>query len=117
MSQLHAALGIAVIGTSVLFAMAALAASAMKQLPRWLDAVRLVIAGLAVTAASTGLALALTDTRPSEWIHWLYGVLIVAAPVMAGSLDFGTSARVRSIGLGVAGVVMALIAWRLAASG
>jgi hypothetical protein len=117
MSQLHAALGIAVIGASVLFALAAFAANAMDRSPRWLDGVRLVIAGLAVTGASTGLALALTGTGPSEWIHWLYGVLIVAVPVMAGSMTLGGSSRVRSIGLGAAGVIMALIAWRLAASG
>ena len=117
MSQLHAALGLAVIGASVLFALAAFASNALDRSPRWLDRARLVIAGLAVTGASTGFALALTRTGPSEWIHWLYGVLMVAVPVMAGSVDFGTSARVRSIGFGVVGVAMALIAWRLAASG
>ena len=117
MTQLHAALGLAVIGMSVLFALAAFASNAMDRSPRWLDGARLVIAVLAVTGASTGLALALTGKAPSEWIHWLYGVLIVAAPVMAGSVDLGASARARSIGFGVAGVVMALIAWRLAASG
>ena len=117
MSQLHAALGIAVIGTSVLFALATVAAYATGRSPKWLDGIRLVIAGLAVTAASTGLALALTSTGPSEWIHWLYGVLIVATPVMAGSVGLDATARARSIGLGAAGVIMALIAWRLAASG
>ena len=117
MSQLHGALGIAVIGASVLFALAAFATNAMDRSPRWLDGVRLVIAALAVVGASTGFALALAGTGPSEWIHWLYGVLMVAVPVMAGSVDFGASTRARSIGFGVAGVVMALIAWRLAASG
>jgi hypothetical protein len=117
MGQLHAALGIAVIGASVLFALAAFASSAMDRSPRWLDGFRLIIAGLAVTGASTGFALALTGNGPSEWIHWLYGVLIVAVPVMAGSVDLGPSTRTRSIGFGVVGVVMALIALRLAASG
>ena len=117
MSQLHAALGIAVIGTSVLFALAAFGTCAVDRSPRWLDGVRLVIAGLAVMGASTGLALALTDNGPSEGIHWLYGFLIVVVPVLAGGMDLGASSRVRSFGFGVGGVVMALIAWRLAASG
>lgn len=117
MSQLHAAVGAVVLGTSALLAIAAFAAVILDRSPRWLDGIRLMISALAVTGAATGLALGVTGQGPSEGIHWLYGAVIVALPVTAASIDLGDSARVRSTAFGVAGVLMALIAWRLASSG
>lgn len=117
MSQLHATVGTVVLSMSVLFALAAFAMSALDISPRWLDGIRLVIAGVAVAGAATGLALTANGLGPSEAIHWLYGVVIVALPVMAAAIDVGDSARVRSTAFGVAGVLMALIAWRLASTG
>ena len=117
MSQLHGALGAVVLGTSALLALAAVGTSILDRWPRWLDGLRLLISGLAVAAAASGLALAMNGSEPSQAIHWLYGAVIVAVPVIAASVDLGESARVRSTAFGVAGVLMALIAWRLASSG
>lgn len=117
MSQLHAAVGVVVLGTSAIFALVAFGAGALDRPLLWLDRLRLAIAGLAVAAGATGVAMALNGQGPSETIHWLYGAVIVALPVMAAGIDVGDSARVRSAAYGVAGVVMALIAWRLAATG
>lgn len=117
MSQLHAALGAVVLGTSALLALAAFGTNMLDRSPRGLDGLRLLISGLAVAGAASGLALAINGPGPSEAIHWLYGVIIVALPVLAASVDFGGSARVRSTAFGIAGVLMALIAWRLASSG
>lgn len=117
MTQLHAGVGILVLGGSVLFALAAFATSALDRSPQWLDRLRLLISGFAVAGGAIGLALAVNGSGPSEPIHWLYGVVIVAVPVMVAGIDVGGSARVRSAAFGVAGVLMAVIAWRLASSG
>ena len=117
MSQLHAALGVAVLGTSAMFALVAFGMSALARPLPWLERFRLATAGLAVGAAATGVARALNGHGQSETIHWLYGAVIVAVPVMAAGIDVGESTRVRSAVYGLAGVVMALIAWRLASTG
>ena len=117
MSQLHAALGVVVLGTSAIFALVAFGMSALDRPLPWLERFRLAIAGLAVGAAATGVARALTGQGPSETIHWLYGAVIVALPVIAAGIEVGESARMRSAAYGLAGVVMALIAWRLASTG
>jgi len=117
MSQLHAAAGAVVLGTSAVLALVALGAVTLDRAPWWLDRIRLALTGLAVMAAAIGVALALSGSGPSHAIHWLYGVVIVALPIMAANLDVGGSARRRSAALGLAGVLMALIAWRLASTG
>jgi hypothetical protein len=116
MSQLHAAVGMVVLGTSAILALLALGSAAADLSSAWLDRMRLAIAGMAVIAAATGVVLALND-GPAETIHWLYGAVIVAVPVMAADVDAGDSSRLRAAAYGVAGVVMALIAWRLAGTG
>lgn len=117
MSQLHAAVGMVVLGTSAIFALLALASGALDRSPPWLDRLRLAIAVLAVVAAATGVVLALNEQGPSETIHWLYGAVIVALPVMAAGVDVGDSTHLRAAAYGVAGIIMALIAWRLAGTG
>lgn len=117
MSQLHAAVGTVVLGMSVALALAAFGVTALNRSPRWLDGVRLVSAALAVVGAATGVALAANGLGPSEAIHWLYGAAIVALPVMAAAIDVGDSTRTRSTAFGIAGVLMTLIAWRLASTG
>jgi hypothetical protein len=117
MSQLHAAVGMVVLGTSAILALLALASGALDLPLPWLDRFRLAIAGLAVVAAATGVVLALNGRGPSETIHWLYGAVIVALPVMAAGVDVGDSTRLRAAAYGVAGIIMALIAWRLAGTG
>ena len=116
MSQLHAAVGMVVLGTSAIFALLALGSAAVDLSSAWLDRFRLAIAGMAVIAAATGVVLALND-GPAETIHWLYGAVIVALPVMAAGVDVGDSSRLRAAAYGVAGIIMALIAWRLAGTG
>ena len=71
MSQLHAAVGVVVLGTSMIFALTAFGTSAINRPLVWLDRFRLAIAGLAV-AAATGLAMAFNGAGPSKTIHWLY---------------------------------------------
>lgn len=117
MSQLHAALGAVVLGLSAILAIAAFGTRVLHRSPRWLDGIRIAISVLAVVGAATGVILAVNGLGPSETIHWLYGAVIVILPVMAGSIDFGDSARTRSAAFGVAGILTALIAWRLASSG
>ncbi len=117
MSQLHAAAGAVVLGASAVLALVALGAVTLDRAPWWLDGIRLALTGLAVMTAAIGVALALSGSGPSQAIHWLYGVVIVALPIMAVNLDVGGSTRRRSAALGLAGVLMALIAWRLVSTG
>ena len=114
---MHAGVGAVVLATSVVFALIAFGTIVLHRATGWLDGVRVALSGLAVAAAATGVALALNGAGPSEAIHWLYGAVIVVLPVMAAGLDVGGSKRQRSAVLGVAGVLIALIAWRLASTG
>lgn len=101
MSQQHAVVGAVVLRTSIVFGFVAFQSSVQGRLPRWLDGFRLAMAGLAVVTAAIGLALALNRLGPSETIPWLHGAVIVGLPVMAGSIRFGDSVRMRSGALGV----------------
>jgi multisubunit Na+/H+ antiporter MnhB subunit len=116
MSQLHAAVGMVVLGTSAIFALLALGSAAVDLPSAWLDRFRLAIAAIVVIAAATGVILALND-GPAETIHWLYGAVIVALPVIAAGVDVGNSSRLRAAVYCAAGIIMALIAWRLAGTG
>ena len=117
MSQLHALAGVAVLGASAVFALLAFGAVSLDRAPWWLDRMRLTLAGLAVMVSTSGLAIALGGSGPSQAIHWVSGVLIVGLPIMAANVDVGGSTQLRSATLGVAGFLMALIAWRLASTG
>lgn len=79
LSQLHAAAGAVVLGTSAVFALVAFGAVTLDRTPWWLDRMRFALTGLTVMAAAIGVALALSGSGPSEAIHWLYGVVVVAA--------------------------------------
>lgn len=117
MTELHAIIGTLALAASAAFALLAFAAAAANRLPAWLDRIRVGLAALSVVGAAIGLVMAFGGRSPAEAIHWLYGGVIVALPVAAASLHPRLSARTRSAAYGVAGMGMALLAWRLASTG
>jgi hypothetical protein len=116
-NALHAAAGPALLIALVAFAAAAAAGAVTGRVPRPLERVRQVLLGVVVAQAAIGLALALRGTAPAEWIHWLYGGLIVLALLAPGMLADDVPVARRAAVLTGGAVLAVVMAWRLGASG
>jgi hypothetical protein len=83
----------------------------------WTDRARQALLGLVVAEVAIGLALAFRGAAPAEWLHWLYGGLLVAVLLAPAALDerIGADRRVPAIAVVLA--VATVLAWRLGASG
>jgi hypothetical protein len=115
---LHATLGVLILAAGVLFA---LAAGSVAWLGRggdvWVARLRLVLEFVLVVQVVIGAAVFLTGARPTEWLHLVYGVAILAAIPLATTFASEAPPRARSGVLAVAGVVILLLAWRLLSTG
>ena len=98
-------------------AVAAAVLSALDRESRVLEWARRVALGVLVAEAAVGLALAVRGAAPDEWIHWVYGVAIVAVLLLPGGLRPELPARARSGAVALSSAIAAAIAWRLWASG
>lgn len=117
MTQLHAALGPVVLLLLIGLAGGASVAAVRDRAPGALETVRRVLLAIIVAEAAIGLALAARGGAPAEWIHWAYGIVIVAGLLLPGMLRADLPAGRRSTVLAVASAFAAVIAWRLGASG
>jgi hypothetical protein len=115
-AQMHALAGLVVVGGCVAFATVAwISVGGIAR--RLAGSLRLAVAGVAVVAAALGLALALRGDNPAEWLHWVYGAVLVLVPMAAGTLLAERSERGRSLGLAVAGTLLVFVAWRAVVTG
>jgi heme A synthase len=116
-NALHAAAGPILLVALLAFGVIAVGCAMTRRLPRSLDRARQVLLGLVVAQAAIGLALAVRGGAPAEWIHWLYGALVVVALLAPGVLaDDVPVARRAAVLAGGAGLAV-VMAWRLGASG
>jgi hypothetical protein len=117
MSELHAAAGTGLLAGAAGFAIIGGILAALDRAPVWLDWLRAALAVALALQAVTGLLLLISGRGPAEQIHWLYGAVIVAVPVLAGSFVEAAPPRPRAAVFALAGVLVAVLAWRLAATG
>ena len=117
MNSLHAVTGPVLLIALLALAAVAAACAIAGRLPRALDLARQVLLAIVVAQAAIGLALAVRGAAPAEWIHWIYGGVIVAALLVPGSLHTDLpEARRAAVLAGGAGLAV-IMAWRLGASG
>lgn len=98
-------------------AVAAAVLAALGREWRALEWFRRAALAVIVAEAAVGLALVVRGAMPGEWIHWLYGVGIVAVLLLPGGLRPELPSRARSGALALGSAVAAAMAWRLWASG
>ena len=117
MTGVHAVVGAVLVPALGVLALVAGFAAARRAPAPWTDRVRQAILGIVVAEAAVGLALAVRGAAPAEWLHWLYGGLLVAVLLAPAALDdrIGEDRRVPAI-VAVLGIAT-LLAWRLGASG
>jgi hypothetical protein len=118
LARLHTFPGLVMVaGLAVLAVMAAVLAILDRPPMPWFDFARRVLLGIIVAEAAIGLVLALRGSEPDEWIHWLYGGILIAALLLPATLVTNGSARSRSAALAAAAALGAVLAWRLWGSG
>ena len=117
MSELHAAAATGLLAGAVAFAGTAAVMAALDRAPAWLDWLRIVLVVAIALQAGTGLLVLAGGAAPAEQIHWLYGVVIVAVPVLAASFVAEAPPRPRAVVYALAGLLVAILAWRLGATG
>ena len=117
MQPLHASLG-------PIVAIAGLAFAIVAGVSAWLDRWHLVVrrlapvlGGLLVLQVALGAIVLLSGARPSEGLHLLYGIVILAVLPLAASFAAEAPPRPYSGVLAVGGLVVLLLAWRLLATG
>ena len=116
LAQLHAIAGYVVVGGCVVFAIVAwISVAGIAQ--GLAGALRVGVAALAVVAGAIGLALTLRGDQPAEWLHWVYGAVLVVVPVVAGTIVAERSERSRSVLMAITGTLLAVIAWRAVVTG
>jgi hypothetical protein len=106
---------VAVLSLSLLAVASAVMAVLSRDSPA-LEWARRIALGVVVADAAIGLAVAVRGGAPSEWIHWVYAVVIGLVLLAPGALrDVGP--RARSGSLALCSAIAAAMAWRLWGSG
>lgn len=118
MGQLHATIGFLILLAGLLFAVAgAIVAWLGHGGDVWIARLRLWLEAVLVVQVVIGALVFLTGARPTEWLHLVYGVVILAVIPLATTFASDAPPRARSGVLAVAGVVILLLAWRLLSTG
>jgi heme A synthase len=118
LTRLHTLPGFVVVAGLALLAILAAALAVLDRPPMpWVDFARRTLLGLIVVQAVIGLVLALRGSEPSEWIHWLYGGILIAALLLPATIVTNGTPRSRSAALAGAAALAAVLAWRLWGSG
>ena len=117
MSELHAAAGTGLLAGAAAFAVIGGILAVLGRAPSWLDWLRIALVIALALQAAIGLLILAGGGAPTEQIHWLYGVVIVAVPVVAASFVEEAPPRPRAAAYALTGLIVAALAWRLAATG
>jgi hypothetical protein len=117
MSELHAAAATGLFAGAVGFAAIGGVMAVLDRAPAWLDWLRIALVMALALQAATGLLVLLGGGAPAEQIHWLYGVVILAIPVLAASFVAEAPPRSKAAVYALAGLLVAVLAWRLGATG
>lgn len=107
---------VAMVGLTAM-ALAAAALALLDRESRALEWARRIALGVLVAEAALGLALGVRGAAPDEWIHWLYGVVVVAVLLVPGAVAPELPARARSGALALGAAIAAAVTWRLWGSG
>ncbi len=117
MQAVHAAGGMILFGVSGVFALAALALTALGGVRPWLEWARRILTFLLLMQVFLGALLYATGDRPAEGLHVLYGALVVGTLPVAHTFSSEAPAKARSGVLCAAGVVTLGLLWRLLRTG
>jgi hypothetical protein len=117
MSELHAAAATWLLAGALAFAVIGGVMAGLDRAPRWLEWLRIALITVLAIQAATGLLVAASGGTPAEQIHWLYGAVIVAVPVLAAQFVAEAPPRPKAAVYALAGVLVAVLAWRLGATG
>lgn len=118
MTDVHATLGTVLMPAFVALALGAGIAAWRRASPDAVQLVRRILLAVAVAVAAIGLALAVRGSAPDEWLHWLYGVLLVAVLLGPAAIALaGADRRREALAVAGAAALAAVLAWRLGASG
>jgi heme A synthase len=118
LARLHTLPGLVLVaGLAVLALMSGVMAVLDRPPMPSLDFARRVLLGIIVAEAAIGLVLTLRGAEPDEWIHWLYGGIIIAALLVPATLVTTGTPRSRSAALAGAAGLAAIFAWRLWGTG
>jgi hypothetical protein len=118
MSDVHVAVGALLMPAFGALAVGAGLLSWFRASPHIAQLARRALLAVGVAVAAIGAALALRGSAPDEWLHWLYGALLLAVMLAPAALTHpSTDRRLESLSVAVAAAVAAVLAWRLGASG
>jgi hypothetical protein len=118
LTGLHGTLGFLILVAGLLFALVGgITAWLGRGGDAWVVRLRLVLEGILVVQVLVGAVVFISGARPTEWLHFVYGVAILAVIPLATTFASEAPPRARSGVLAVAGVVILLLAWRLLSTG
>jgi hypothetical protein len=118
LADLHGTLGFLILVAALLFVLvAAITAWLGRGGDAWIARLRLVFEAILLVQVVVGAIVFLTGARPTEWLHLVYGIAILAVIPLATTFASEAPPRSRSGVLAVAGLVILLLAWRLLSTG
>lgn len=117
MSELHAAAATGLLAGALALAGFGGILAVLDRAPAWLDWLRTALVVVIALEAAAGVVVVAGGGAPTEQIHWLYGVVILAVPVLAASFVAEAPPRARAAIYALAGLLVAILAWRLGATG
>jgi len=113
----HALVALVALGAAAVLLLAGALAAWRDVGHTWIYRLGIGVTGLFGVQAAIGLLLLATGKQPLEWLHLLYGAVLVAAVPFGLSFASEAPARDRSGVLAAAAGVALLIVWRLFATG
>lgn len=117
MAALHGTVGLVVLVVLALFAIIAAGAAWLDRWPALILSLRWVVGALLVAQVALGALVYLSGARPSDGLHLLYGLAILAVLPVASSFAADAPSRSRSGVMAAAGLIGVLLAWRLLSTG
>jgi hypothetical protein len=113
----HALAALIALGAAGLLLVAGAVAAWRDVAHAWIHRLGLAVTGVFAIQAGIGLLLLAMGKQPMEWLHLLYGAVLVGAIPFGLSFASEAPARDRSGVVAAAAGVALLIVWRLFATG
>lgn len=116
MAQVHATVGMVLIGGAVLFTLAA-AVAVLAGGGTWLEGVRVAFTTAVGIQVTLGVVSFVDGDRPAEALHFVYGIAALAVVPFTSFFAAEAPPRSRAKVLGVAGILALGLLWRSGATG